>query len=187
MQSDRTFIDGFVHQLHDVDPVETQEWMDSLDGVVAERGTVRGRYLLSKLLERSQRMAVGAPFSVTTPYINTIPPEEEPPYPGDEWLEKRIRRFIRWNAAVMVIKANHSEKGIGGHLSSFASSALMYEVGFNHFFRGRDNGGAGDAVYIQGHAAPGIYARAYLEGRLEESQLDNFRQEIGGNGLSSYP
>jgi pyruvate dehydrogenase E1 component len=137
MQSDRTFIDGFVHQLHDVDPVETQEWMDSLDSVVAERGTVRGRYLLSKLLERSQQMAVGAPFSVTTPYINTIPPEEEPAYPGDEWLEKRIRRFIRWNAAVMVIKANHSEKGIGGHLSSFASSALMYEVGFNHFFRGK--------------------------------------------------
>ncbi len=187
MQSDRTFIDGFVHQLHDVDPVETQEWLDSLDGVVAERGTVRGRYLLSKLLERSQQMAVGAPFSVTTPYINTIPPEEEPAYPGDEWLEKRIRRFIRWNAAVMVIKANHSEKGIGGHLSSFASSALMYEVGFNHFFRGRENGGAGDAVYIQGHAAPGIYARAFLEGRLEESHLDNFRQEIGGNGLSSYP
>jgi pyruvate dehydrogenase E1 component len=187
MQTDRTFIDGFVHQLHDVDPVETQEWLDSLDGVVAERGTVRGRYLLSKLLERSQQMAVGAPFSVTTPYINTIPPEEEPAYPGDERLEKRIRRFIRWNAAVMVIKANHSEKGIGGHLSSFASSALMYEVGFNHFFRGRDNGGAGDAVYIQGHAAPGIYARAFLEGRLDEGQLDNFRQEIGGNGLSSYP
>jgi pyruvate dehydrogenase E1 component len=187
MQIDRTFIDGFVHQLHDADPVETQEWLDSLDAVVSEQGTGRGRYLLSKLLERSHQIAVGAPTSVTTPYINTIPPEEEPEYPGDEWLEKRIRRFIRWNAAVMVIKANHSEKGIGGHLSSFASSALMYEVGFNHFFRGKDDGFPGDALYLQGHAAPGIYARAFLEGRLEEHQLDNFRQEIGGQGLSSYP
>ena len=187
MQRDLTFIDGFVHQLHDADPIETQEWLDSLDAVVQERGTVRGRYLLAKLLERSHSLALGTPGTVTTPYINTIPPEEEPEYPGDADLEKRIRRFIRWNAAVMVIKANHKEKGIGGHLSSFASSAVMYEVGFNHFFRGKEGGTPGDAVYIQGHAAPGIYARAFLEGRLDESQLDHFRQEIGGNGLSSYP
>ena len=184
---DLTFIDGFVHQLHDSDPVETQEWLDSLDVVVSERGTVRGRFLMAKLLERAHQMSLGVPGSISTPYINTIPPEEEPEYPGDEVIEKRIRRFIRWNAAVMVIKANHRSKGIGGHLSSFASSALLYEVGFNHFFRGKNNGTPGDAVYIQGHASPGIYARAFLEGRLSESQLDDFRHEIGTDGLSSYP
>ncbi len=183
---DLTYIDGFVHQLHDVDPTETGEWLDSLDTVVSERGTTRAKFLMAKLLERAHQMALGVPGSVSTPYINTIPPEEEPEYPGDEVIEKRIRRFIRWNAAVMVIKANSRSKGIGGHLSSFASSALMYEVGFNHFFKGKTDG-PGDAVYIQGHASPGIYARAFLEGRLDESHLDNFRHEIDGHGLSSYP
>jgi pyruvate dehydrogenase E1 component len=182
-----TYIDGFVHQLHDSDPDETQEWIDSLDAVVSRHGEVRARFLMAKLLERSRQRAIGVPGSVSTPYINTIPVEEEPDYPGDEWLEKRIRRFIRWNAAVMVIKANNESKGIGGHLSTFASSALLYEVGFNHFFRGKADGTPGDAVYIQGHAAPGIYARAFLEGRLDASQLDNFRTEIGNDGLSSYP
>ncbi|MEX1043769.1 MAG: pyruvate dehydrogenase (acetyl-transferring), homodimeric type, partial [Acidimicrobiia bacterium] len=182
-----TYIDGFVHQLHDSDPTETQEWIDSLDAVVAHQGEVRGRFLMAKLSERAHQRALGVPGSVSTPYINTIPVEEEPAYPGDEWLEKRIRRFIRWNAAVMVIKANNEAKGIGGHLSTFASSALLYEVGFNHFFRGKADGSPGDAVYIQGHAAPGIYARAFLEGRLDEAQLDNFRTEIGNGGLSSYP
>ncbi len=183
---DLTYIDGFVHQLHDADPAETGEWLDSLDTVVAERGTTRAKFLMAKLLERAHEMSLGVPGSISTPYINTIPPEEEPEYPGDEAIEKRIRRFIRWNAAVMVIKANHRSKGIGGHLSSFASSALMYEVGFNHFFKGK-NDGPGDAVYIQGHASPGIYARAFLEGRLDEQHLDNFRHEIDGHGLSSYP
>jgi pyruvate dehydrogenase E1 component len=183
---DLTYIDGFVHQLHDADPVETGEWLDSLDTVVSERGTTRARFLMAKLLERAHQVSLGVPGSVSTPYINTIPPEEEPEYPGDEVIEKRIRRFIRWNAAVMVIKANNRSKGIGGHLSSFASSALMYEVGFNHFFKGKAEG-PGDAVYIQGHASPGIYARAFLEGRLDEEHLDNFRHEIGGHGLSSYP
>jgi pyruvate dehydrogenase E1 component len=182
-----TFIDGFVHQLHDSDPTETQEWIDSLDAVVASHGAVRGRFLMAKLMERSQQRSLGVPGSISTPYINTIPVEEEPEYPGDEWLEKRIRRFIRWNAAVMVIKANHASKGIGGHLSTFASSALLYEVGFHHFFRGKADGTPGDALYLQGHAAPGFYARAFLEGRLDESQLDRFRTEIGGGGLSSYP
>ncbi|HSJ29740.1 MAG TPA: pyruvate dehydrogenase (acetyl-transferring), homodimeric type [Acidimicrobiia bacterium] len=182
-----TYIDGFVHQLHDSDPTETQEWIDSLDAVVSTQGEVRGRFLMAKLLERAHQRALGVPGSISTPYINTIPAEEEPDYPGDEWLEKRIRRFIRWNAAVMVIKANNEAKGIGGHLSTFASSALLYEVGFHHFFRGKADGTPGDAVYIQGHAAPGIYARAFLEGRLDESQLDGFRTEIGGGGLSSYP
>lgn len=183
---DLTYIDGFVHQLHDSDPMETGEWLESLDTVVSERGTTRARFLMAKLLERAHQVSLGVPGSISTPYINTIPPEEEPAYPGDEIIEKRIRRFIRWNAAVMVIKANNRSKGIGGHLSSFASSALMYEVGFNHFFKGKADG-PGDAVYIQGHASPGIYARAFLEGRLDEEHLDNFRHEIGGNGLSSYP
>ncbi len=186
-QPQLTYIDGFVHQLHDSDPAETQEWLDSLDAVVEHHGDVRGRFLMAKLLERAHQRSLGVPGSISTPYLNTIPVEEEPEYPGDEWLEKRIRRFIRWNAAVMVIKANHEAKGIGGHLSTFASSALLYEVGFNHFFRGKADGTPGDAIYIQGHAAPGIYARAFLEGRLKESELDRFRTEIGGGGLSSYP
>ncbi|MGH8875504.1 MAG: pyruvate dehydrogenase (acetyl-transferring), homodimeric type, partial [Acidimicrobiia bacterium] len=187
MDRNRTIIDGFVHQLPDIDPAETQEWLDSLDAVVSARGTVRGRFLLAKLLERAHQLALGVPATITTPYVNTIPPEEEPWFPGDEDIERRIRRFIRWNAAVMVIKANHKADGIGGHLSTFASSASLYEVAFNWFFRGKEDGLAGDLVYIQGHAAPGIYARAYLEGRLTEEQLDNFRMEIGGHGLSSYP
>jgi len=183
----RTLDDEYIHQIPDSDPVETREWLDSLDAVVDEYGPVRARYLIAKLLERAHETTVGVPGAVRTPYINTIPPEEEPEFPGDEHIERRIRRFIRWNAAVMVIKANHREKGIGGHLSTFASSATLYEVGFNHFFKGRDAEGGGDYVYFQGHAAPGIYARAFLEGRLEEKHLDNFRFEIGGDGLSSYP
>src|SRR6185436_18268068 len=121
------------------------------------------------------------------PYVNTIPREKEPWFPGDEYIERRIRAWIRWNAAAMVIRANKKADGIGGHLSTFASSASLYDVGFNHFFRGKDDGNPGDHIYFQGHAAPGIYARAYLEGRLDESQLDHFRTEIGGGGLSSYP
>src|SRR5262249_46523727 len=140
----------------------------------------------SKLIERARELQVGHPATVSTPYVNTIPPEEEPWFPGDFELERRIRAYIRWNAAVMVIKANKHADGIGGHLSTFASSASLYDVGFNWFFHGKDGGEAGDAIYIQGHAAPGIYARAFLEGRLTDSDLDNFRQEVGG-GLSSYP
>ncbi|MGY6499754.1 MAG: pyruvate dehydrogenase (acetyl-transferring), homodimeric type [Acidimicrobiales bacterium] len=180
-------IDGFVQQLPDIDPTETEEWLASLDAVVGTRGSTRARYLLSKLLIRARELQVGVPAATSTPYVNTIPPEEEPWFPGDEDIERRIRRHIRWNAAVMVIKANAAADGIGGHLSTFASSASLYEVGFNHFFRGKEGGLAGDHVYIQGHAAPGVYARAYLEGRLAESELDRFRREIGGGGLSSYP
>ncbi len=183
----RTLGDEYVNQMADSDPVETQEWMDSLDAVVSDQGADRAKYLVAKLLERAHESNVGIAGAITTPYINTIPPEEEPPFPGDADIERRIRRFIRWNAAVMVIKANHRSKGIGGHLSTFASSAGLYEVGFNHFFKGKDAPGGGDHVYMQGHAAPGIYARAFLEGRLDEEHLDNFRFEIGGHGLSSYP
>ena len=178
-----------MHQLPDVDPGETQEWLDSLDSVVNVHGPSRARYLLARLLERAQRTNVDFPDAVSTPYVNTITSEDQPWFPGDEHLERRIRAFIRWNAAVMVSRANHEAEGIGGHLSTFASSASLYEIGFNHFFHGKDNGVAGDHVYFQGHAAPGIYARAFLEHRLDETDLDHFRREIGrdGKGLSSYP
>ncbi len=178
--------DGFSHQLPDIDPKETQEWLDSFDAVVDQRGKARARFLLMKILERAQRSQVGFPSTVSTPYLNTIPPDEEPWFPGDEYLERRIRAYIRWNAAVMVTRANTRYSGIGGHLSTYASSASLYEVGFNHFFHGKDNGLPGDQVYFQGHASPGIYARAYVEGRLDEEDLDRFRFEVGG-GLSSYP
>ena len=179
-------IDGFTHQLPDTDPEETREWLDSLDTVISAEGNARAQFLMAKLIERARAQNVGVPASVSTPYINTIPPEAEAWFPGDEYLERRIRRFIRWNAAIMVIKANKAADGIGGHLSTFASSAMLYEVGFNHFFRGKADGTPGDHIYIQGHAAPGIYARSFVEHRLEADDLDRFRREIGG-GLSSYP
>src|SRR5829696_7038068 len=137
-------------------------------------------------MERAREQGVGVPSSVSTPYLNTIPAEQEPWFPGDEHLERRIRAFIRWNAVVMVARANRRFEGLGGHLSTYASAAALYEVGFNHFFRGKGDGGFGDQVFMQGHAAPGIYARAFLEGRMTEADLDRFRQEIGG-GLPSYP
>jgi pyruvate dehydrogenase E1 component len=181
--------DGHVHQLPDIDPSETREWLDSLDAVVDTHGKTRARYLLSRLMERANATQVSFPATVSTPYVNTIPREEEPWFPGDEHIERRIRAFVRWNAAAMVVKANKQADGIGGHLSTFASSASLYEIGFNHFFRGKDGGTPGDHVYFQGHAAPGVYARAYLEGRLSDEDLDHFRLEIGrgGRGLSSYP
>ncbi len=181
--------DGSVHQLPDTDPGETAEWLDSLDAVVETQGKTRARYLLSRLLERARESQVSFPATVSTPYVNSIPREAEPWFPGDEHIERRIRAYIRWNAAVMVVRANSAAEGIGGHLSTFASSASLYEVGFNHFFRGKDNGQAGDHVYYQGHAAPGVYARAFIERRLNEDDLDCFRREIGrdGRGLSSYP
>ena len=179
--------DGFSHQLPDTDPQETEEWVDSLASVIDAKGRPRATFLLMKLLEKAREQQVGFPASVSTPYINSISPEQEPWFPGDEYMERRIRAFIRWNAAVMVTRANMLSDGIGGHLATYASSASLYEVGFNHFFRGKSDGNAGDQVYIQGHASPGIYARAFLEGRLSEKQLDNFRQEVAGEGLSSYP
>ncbi len=180
-------IDGFLNQLPDIDPQETAEWIESLDAVTAEHGKTRARYLLGRINERARGLQLGTSASVSTDYLNTIPTEQQPFFPGDEHLERRIRAFIRWNAAAMVVRANKIADGIGGHLSTFASSASLYEVGFNHFFRGKEDGLPGDAVYFQGHAAPGIYARAFLEGRLDENQLDHFRMEVGGEGLSSYP
>ena len=180
-------IDGFSHQLPDNDPEETAEWLDSLDAVIDAQGPARTRLLLARLLERARQRQVGVPSMVSTPYVNTIPAEEQVWFPGDEALEHRIRAFVRWNAAVMVIRANHRSPGIGGHLATFASSAALYDVGLNHFWRGSGAAGPGDQVYIQGHASPGIYARAFLEGRLSAAQLDNFRREVGGSGLPSYP
>jgi pyruvate dehydrogenase E1 component len=178
---------GFKRQLPDLDPQETQEWLDALDGVVDSAGRERADYLLRKLLKRARQLQVGLPGLVQSRYINTLSPEQEPPFPGDEGMELRVRRMIRWNAVVMVLRANHLYSGIGGHLSTYASSASLYEVGFNHFFRGKDDGGSGDQIFFQGHAAPGMYSRAFLEGRISEGQLDHFRREVAGKGLSSYP
>src|SRR5438876_1409429 len=180
--------DEFKHQLPDIDPDETQEWIESLDALVKQSGADRARFVLYKLLKRARMLHVGIPPLTQTRYINTISPEQEPYFPGDEQMELRIRRMIRWNAMAMVVRANHDYPGIGGHLATYASTATLYEVGFNHFFRGKDQDGAGDQVYFQGHASPGIYARAFLEGRLSAEQLDNFRRELAkGGGLSSYP
>ncbi|HVF06421.1 MAG TPA: pyruvate dehydrogenase (acetyl-transferring), homodimeric type [Frankiaceae bacterium] len=179
--------DGLPSQLPDTDPAETAEWLESLDAVVNEQGRTRARYLLLRLLARARQQAIGVPSLTSTDYINTIPPDEEPWFPGDEYVERRIRAYIRWNAAVMVSRGNRPGLGVGGHIATYASSASLYEVGFNHFFRGKEGGESGDQVFIQGHASPGIYARAFLEGRLTEQQLDAFRQESKPGGLPSYP
>ncbi|RLV56014.1 pyruvate dehydrogenase (acetyl-transferring), homodimeric type [Aeromicrobium phragmitis] len=182
--------EGMPTQLPDVDPEETREWVDSLDSMVDGRGRERARYVMLRLLERAREKNVGVPALRSTDYINTIPPEREPDFPGDEDIERRIRSYIRWNAAVMVSRANRPGLGVGGHIATYQSAASLYEVGFNHFFRGKDHPGGGDQIYYQGHAAPGIYARSFLEGRFSEEQLDRFRQEHShgfGNGLSSYP
>jgi len=181
--------DGLPAQLPDIDPEETREWLDSFNAVVKTNGRTRARYLMLRLLEAAREQHVGVPGLRSTDYINTIPPEREPWFPGDEYVERRIRAYIRWNAAVMVSRANRPGLAVGGHIATYASAASLYEVGFNHFFRGKDHGESGDQVFFQGHAAPGIYARAFLERRLTERQLDGFRQELShpGGGLPSYP
>ncbi|WP_026341349.1 pyruvate dehydrogenase (acetyl-transferring), homodimeric type [Actinomadura atramentaria] len=181
--------DGLPTQLPDINPDETREWLESLDTVIKTEGRSRARYVMLRLLERAREQQVGVPGLRSTDFINTIPPEGEPWFPGDEHIERRIRAYIRWNAAIMVSRANRPNLGVGGHIATYASAASLYEVGFNHFFRGKDHGESGDQVFIQGHAAPGIYARAFLEGRLPEEKLDGFRQEMShpGGGLSSYP
>ena len=180
---------GLPTQYVDADPDETSEWTASLDQVIDAAGPYRARYLMLALLRRAAERNVGVPSLRSTDYINTISPEMEPWFPGDEAVERTIRRHVRWNAAVMVHRAQRPGIGVGGHISTYASSASLYEVGFNHFFRGPDHPGGGDQVYFQGHASPGIYARAYLEGRLTEGQMDGFRQELShpGGGLPSYP
>ena len=182
--------EGLPTQLPDIDPDETQEWVDSFDAMIDSRGRDRARYVMLRLLERAREQQVGVPALRSTDYINTIPPEREPWFPGDEHMERRIRRLIRWNAAVMVSSANRKGLEVGGHIATYQSAASLYEVGYNHFFRGKNHPGGGDQVYVQGHAAPGIYARAYLMKRLTAQQLAHFRQEVQhgvGAGLSSYP
>ena len=182
---------GLPSQLYDLDPSETQEWLESLDEVVDHAGRNRARYLMLSVLQRARERRVGMSNLRSTDYINTIGPEAEPEFPGDEHLERRIRAHIRWNAAVMVHRAQRPGVEVGGHISTYASAAALYEVGFNHFFRGHDAGGGADQIYFQGHASPGIYARAFLEGRLSSDQLDGFRQELShagaGGGLPAYP
>jgi pyruvate dehydrogenase E1 component len=182
--------EGLPTQLPDIDPDETTEWLDSFDAMLDGRGRDRARYVMLRLLERAREKQVGVPALRSTDYINTIPPEREPWFPGDEDVERRIRAFIRWNAAVTVTAANRKGLEVGGHIATYQSSASLYEVGFNHFFKGKDAPGGGDQVYIQGHASPGVYSRAFLEGRLSEQQLFRFRQEVQhgvGAGLPSYP
>jgi pyruvate dehydrogenase E1 component len=181
--------DGLPTQLPDIDPDETHEWVESFDTIVRTRGRARARYVMLRLLERAREQQVGVPGLRSTDFINTIAPESEPWFPGDEHVERRIRAYIRWNAAIMVSRANRPGMGVGGHIATYASAASLYEVGFNHFFHGKDHGESGDQVFFQGHAAPGIYARAFLEGRLSEDQLNGFRQELShpGGGLPSYP
>ena len=177
---------GYRQQLPDRDPQETEEWIDSIASIINIKGEERARYLLQTLIREARDRNIAIPPLTNSPYVNTIPPESEPKYPGDEILEKKIRRIIRWNAAMMVSKANKKFEGLGGHISTYASAASLYEVGFHHFFKGKNNG-IGDFIYYQGHASPGIYSRAYLEGRLNEGHLDHFRREAFTEGLSSYP
>ena len=166
---------------------EVQDWLDALDDVIERETPERVRYLLRQLQTRAFSAGIRLPFSANTPYVNTIPLEEQPPFPGNIDIERRIRSIVRWNAMAMVVRANKMAEGIGGHISTYASAATLYEVGFNHFFRGKDHECGGDLIYFQGHASPGIYARAYLEGRLTEEQIELFRREVDGKGLSSYP
>jgi pyruvate dehydrogenase E1 component len=171
----------------DIDPQETQEWLDALDAVLEYEGAQRAHYLLEKLIDKARRSGAHIPFSANTAYLNTIPVNQEERCPGDMALERRIRAIIRWNAIATVMRANAKSPGVGGHIASFASAATLYDVGFNHFFHAANDSHGGDLLYIQGHSAPGIYARAFLEGRISEEQLGNFRQEVGGAGIPSYP
>lgn len=173
--------------INDIDPIETDEWLQALESVARNDGNDRAKFILGKLGNKASELGVENLSRLSTPYINTISPKDEPPLPGDLFMERRIRSFIRWNAMAMVMRANDNDEGLGGHISSFSSSATLYDIGFNHFFRGNDGDQDADMVFFQGHISPGIYARAYLEGRLTEEQLDNFRREVDGNGLSSYP
>ena len=181
--------DAYAVNTPDQDPEETREWLESLDAVSRVHGRGRAREIMLNLLRRSHELQLNVPIVPTTDYINTIATENEPEFPGDEKIERTYRSWMRWNAAMLVHRAQRPGIGVGGHISTFASSASLYEVGFNHFFKGQDHASGGDQIFIQGHASPGPYARAFLEGRLSANQLDGFRQEKSheGGGLSSYP
>ena len=171
----------------DNDPVETKEWLDSLEGVIEVEGQDRAAFLLDELLDRARRWGTAVPYSATTPYLNTIQPHRQARHPGDRAIEHRIRSYIRWNAVAIILRANKESSELGGHIASFQSSALLYDTGFMHFWHAPTDDHGGDLIYVQGHCSPGIYARSLLEGRLSEERLDNFRQEVDGQGLSSYP
>ncbi|WP_295579334.1 pyruvate dehydrogenase (acetyl-transferring), homodimeric type [uncultured Lamprocystis sp.] len=171
----------------DIDPQETQEWLDALEAVLDQEGAERAHFLLERLIDQARRSGADLPYSANTAYLNTIPVPQQQPFPGDRAMERRIRSFVRWNAMAMVVQANRLSTELGGHIASFASGATLFDVGYNHFFHARTPEHGGDLVFVQGHSAPGIYARAFLEGRISEDQLHNFRQEVDGGGLSSYP
>src|SRR6478752_4945057 len=174
-------------KLQDQDPEETREWLESIDSVIRAGGGERAHFLLERLIDHARRSGGYLPFKPNTAYVNTIPSGKEPAYPGDRALEKRLEAYMRWNAVAMVQQANKESSEYGGHLASYASSSTLYEVGFNHFWRGASDAHPGDLIFMQGHSSPGVYARAFLEGRLTESNLKKFRHEVGGGGLSSYP
>ena len=171
----------------DIDPLETKDWLESLSAVISKDGNHRAHFLIKELINKAYREGANIPYTQNTPYINTIPPEAEVKSNGDQNIERRIRSLIRWNSAAMVVRANKKFPELGGHIGTFASAATLYDVGMNHFWRAKNNKFGGDLIYFQGHSAPGMYARAYLEGRLNEKQLDSFRQEVKPGGLSSYP
>ncbi len=171
----------------DIDPIETTEWLESIDSVLGAHGPERAHFLLNQMIDFARRSGAYLPYTPNTAYLNTISTARQPEYPGDRSLERRIEAYIRWNAMAMVVQANRKSTEYGGHISSYASSATLYEVGFNHFWRAAGEKHGGDLIFMQGHSAPGIYARAYLEGRLDDADLNRFRQEVGGGGLSSYP
>src|SRR5919106_125635 len=172
----------------DIEALEQREWLESLEYVIGQGDRARVQRLLAALRHHARMQGVSLPFKAITPYVNTIRAEEQTPLPGSQEIERRIKSLVRWNAMAMVVRANRVSEGIGGHISTYASAATLYEVAFNHFFRGKGKDGDGDIIYFQGHASPGIYARAYLEGRISAEKLQNFRQELApGGGLSSYP
>ena len=170
----------------DKDPIETKEWIDALLSVLKTEGAERAQFLIQQLINKARQRGLAITAGLNTPYVNTIPAAQEPPFPGDEALEKRIAALIRWNAVMMVLQAGKISSELGGHIATYASAATLYEVGFNHFFHAANDQHGGDLLYIQGHSSPGIYARAFLEGRLTEKQLAHFRQEITGKGLCAY-
>ena len=170
----------------DADPQETQEWTEALQGVIANEGPKRAHYLIEKVIGQAREAGVDIPYSANTEYINTIPADQQPKYPGNADMEIKIHSYIRWNAMAMVVRAN-KDTNVGGHIASFASAAALYDVGFSHFWHAPSDAHDGDMIYFQGHSVPGVYARAFMLGRLTEEQMDNFRQEVGGKGISSYP
>ncbi len=169
------------------DPRETDEWIEALDGVISAEGPQRAREIIEALTVRARTRGADIPITLTTPYINTIPVHDQPAFPGNHDIEEKLRHYSRWNAMAMVVRANKHYDGLGGHVATFQSSATLMDVGFNHFWHPPSANHGGDLVYFQGHASPGVYARAFVDGRLSEEKLDSFRREVDGNGLSSYP